>query len=508
MLQQDERSNAVAGNNLLEPQDHLQQSSEESKAATEMVKSENQDGPERFAPWYPLLQKVRWDNSNQQHHGPFIAQVCPDQSKEGDAPDGLPTDSAKGLVNKLVPYHEYPAVQLRNGILTPQLSRPPRNLRWLQTRLLQARADSDWTLAAWQRYKAYPQFRQHRDLTRVAMRYLFKGFPEPSRYVKAYYQRWYDFPEYAPFAQGLEQPCPGFTQGFPFEVYKGIDIEYLDAAVCYQSGGQSLTLPHMAGEFAVGTLEAEEATNARHGAALVYMRKAALAHAKIKKDPEDAAVITTFISDGLFIRFYAHYESKSPGGRAEYHQVPILAANMAASYDEFRRGVAILRNCQDLAFVLATNLKNGLEQYHAVNGINAWAYHLDDGEHILSESEDSVIEGTSGQKEGISEDEAQQGKQHTSQSNDKGTNDSETSPKATAHRNEDESKSDASDTQKEKKEDDAQSPAPHQAQQTTRVLRPRKRVIQEEKKPKPNSRKRKARDAGIEAPKKRLRPER
>ncbi|PTB38940.1 hypothetical protein M441DRAFT_113627, partial [Trichoderma asperellum CBS 433.97] len=218
----------------------------------------------------------------------------------------------------------------QNGILTPQLSRPPRNLAWLQARLQYARTESDWTLAM------------------------------------MYYQRWYDFPEYAPFAQGLEQPCPGYTQGFSFEAYRAVDIECLGSAVCYNSilsGVPSLTLPHMTGEFAVGALEAEEATDARHGAALVYMRNEILLHAKIRKDPEDVAAIVTFITDGLSIRFYAHYESKSPSGMVEYHQYPILAVNLVGSYEEFLRGVAMLRNCQDIAFVLASNLKNALERY-------------------------------------------------------------------------------------------------------------------------------------------------
>lgn len=394
-----------------------------------MVESDNRDGPERFASWYPLLQKVRREN---QHHDQAVAQICLDKIQENEDPVWIPKDCDKVWVNKLVPYHEYPAVQLKNGLLTPQLSKPPRNLKWLQKRLLQPRVDSDWTLAGWQRYKAYPHFRRHRELTRAAMRYLFKRFPERSGYQRAYYQRWYDFPEYAPFAQGLEQPCPGFVQGFPLEAYQDMDIEYLSAAVCYRSGGRSLTLPHMAGEFAVGTLEAEEAADARHGAALVYMRNTTLLHARMKKDPEDVAVIITFISDGLFIRFYAHYESKSLDGKTVYHQYPILAANLAKSYDEFLRGVAMLRNCQDLAFVLAMETKNHLERYHAVNGINAWAYHLDNGEHILSESEDSVIEAVGRQKDGINED--------SSQGEDMGIKDSESSLKETTHGNEDQDK--------------------------------------------------------------------
>lgn len=500
MVPGDKRSNAVPALTIPKPQDQLQQPSETSNEGIKMVESDNQDGPERFASWYPLLQQVRRQNLNQQHHGPALAQVCPDKIRENEDPDWIPKDCDKVWVNNLVPYHEYPAVQLKNGILTPQLSRPPRNLKWLQTRLLQPRVDSDWTLAGWQKYKAYPQFKRHRELTRAAMRYLFKIFPERSGYQRAYYQRWYDFPEYVPFAQGLEQPCPGFIQGFSLEAYRDMDIEYLSAAVCYRSGGRSLTLPHMAGEFAVGTLEAEEAADARHGAALVYMRNTTLLHAKMKKDPENMAVIITFISDGLFIRFYAHYESKSPDGKIVYHQYPILTANLAGSYDEFLRGVAMLRNCQDLAFVLAMETKNHLEQYHATNGINAWAYHLDDGEHILSESEDGVIEAVGGQKDGIKEDQARQEKQHASQGKDMGTKDSKNSPKKIAHGREDEDKNGAKDLHKKKREEDAQP-------LTTRVLRPRKRVAQENKQPTPKPRKRKASgDADKKPPRKRLRP--
>ncbi|KAH8131847.1 hypothetical protein FP744_10007955 [Trichoderma asperellum] len=471
---------------------------------------DTQDGPERFAPWYRLLQKIRQGDSNQQHHDPFIVQERSDQSEEREAPDWLPADAEKVFVNKLVPQHEYPAVQLQNGILTPQLSRPPRNLAWLQARLQYARTESEWTLAMWQKYKAYPHFRRHRDLARVAMRYLFRGFPERARLVRMYYQRWYDFPEYAPFAQGLEQPCPGYTQGFSFEAYRAVDIECLGAAVCYSSilsGSPSLTLPHMTGEFAVGALEAEEAKDARHGAALVYIRNETLLHARIRKDPEDMAAIVTFITDGLSIRFYAHYESKSPSGRVEYHQYPILAANLVGSYEEFLRGVAMLRNCQDIAFVLANNLKNALERYHTTNGIDAWAYHLDDGDHILSESEDSVIEGISGQ-----EDEVQQGNETVSKGNDDSNNTCNpgNSPNVTTQEKGDEGEGDATSAHTEKNEDDSPSPNSLQAQQPTRVLRPRKQTPQEEKKPKRGSRKRQASqasgDAGKEPSRKRLRP--
>ncbi|KAK1246684.1 hypothetical protein MKX08_000486 [Trichoderma sp. CBMAI-0020] len=494
MLPGDIRRNAVPAITIPKPQDQLQQPPEAMEEAIKMVESDDQDGPERFASWYPLLQQVRRENLNQQHHNPALARLYPDEIEENEEPYRIPNDRDKVWVNKLVPYDEYPGVQLKNGILTPQLSKPPRNLKWLQKRLLQPRLDSDWTPAGWQKYKAYRHFRENRNLTRVAMRYLFKRFPERCRYQRAYYQRWYDFPEYPPFAQGLEQPCPGFIQGFTLDAYTNMDVEYLSAAVCYISDDHSLTLPHMAGEFAEGTLEAEEAADARHGAALVYMRNTTLLHARTRKDPEDAAVIITFISDGLFIRFYAHYESKSPDGKVVYHQYPILAANLGRSYDEFMRGVAMIRNCQDLAFVLAMETKNELERYHAINGINAWAYHPDDGEYILSESEDGVIEGVGGQKDGVKENQDQQEKQHISP----GTKDLKSSPKETAHGNEDGDKKPS--ILHKKKKDEAQPP-------TTRVLRPRKQVAQEDKRPTPKPRKRKANeDAGKKPARRCLRP--
>lgn len=509
MLTGNKRSNAAPAIGHLEPQNQLQQSPEESKETAEMVESDIQDGPERFAPWYPILQEIRQGHSNQQGHDPFIGQEYPDQSEEREVPDWLPCDDEKVFVNKRVLDHEYPAVQLQNGVLTPQLSRPPRNLGWLQARLQHTQTEPGWTTAVWQAYKAYSHFGQHRELTRVGMRYLFKKFPDRYGYIRAYDNPWYDFPEYAPFIQGLGRPCPGFTQGFPFEAYRATEIEHIGAAICYStalSGVRSLTLAHTSGEFAVANLEAEEARDARHGAALVYMRNATLSHANVKKDPEDMAAIITFITNGLSIRFYAHYESKSPSGKVEYHQYPILAANLAKSYEDFRRGVSMLQNCQETAFIFASNLKSALERYHAANGINAWAHYLDDGEHILSESEDGVIEGIGAHED---TDENQQENQHVSQSDDKGTGNPENSLDETTQGNGQESKINTTNTHK-RNEDDSPSPTLAQTQQPTRVLRPRKQAAQEEKKPKPNSRKRKGSqasgDADKEPLKKRLRP--
>jgi hypothetical protein len=298
---------------------------------------------------------------------------------------------------------------------------------------------------------------------------LFKKFPDRPDYVRTFFQRFDDFPEYAPFAQGIEKPCPGFVQGYRTQAYKVIGIDCLCAAICFNKAHSSLTLPHIAGEFASKTIEAEEAASARHGAALVYMRNVALYHAG-KRDAKDMAVIMTFVTNGLSIQFYAHYASPLPSGAVEYHQYPILTANLMGSYSEFLEGVTMLRNCQDNAIFGATYLKDILEEYHAKNGINAWAYRLKDGEHILSESEDTKIEGGNDKAEYDNQDMNPRGE-------DRRTNDLENSLNMNAKSSGD----GIGDTSGTNNEVDSSCPTSRQAQHT-RVLRPRKRAAQLEKK--------------------------
>ncbi|KAM0256311.1 hypothetical protein ACHAQJ_005078 [Trichoderma viride] len=423
----------------------LQCSARGNKKSTVTTGEKTQDGPERFAPWYPLLQKVRKNNGNKQHNNLSATEEHSHQIELMEAAilgdfDLFSSDAPKVFVNRLVHPSEYPAVQLRNGVLTPQMSREPKNLAWLQARLRFVRNVSDWSPSRWETYKMRSQFGTTREATRFEMTPLFKKYPDRPAYVRTFFQRFDDFPEFAPFAQGIEKPCPGFAQGYRAQAYRAIGIDCLCAAVCFNRSHFSLTLPHIAGEFASTTLEAEQAARARHGAALVYMRNVALGHAR-KKDAEDMAVIITFVTNGLSIQFYAHYASTSPNGMAEYHQYPILTANLMSSYTEFLAGVTMLRNCQDHALFSATHLKDILEDYHAKNGVNAWAYHPNEGEHLLSESEDDKIEDG-----GIDE---------IAKSSGNGKN----------------------DTGRTNNEDDSSSPTSRQAQHT-RVLRPRKRAAQ------------------------------
>ncbi|KAH6609647.1 hypothetical protein Trco_002993 [Trichoderma cornu-damae] len=324
-----------------------------------------------------------------------------EQAQEAESCDALKNLNSflsvapKVFVNQLVSPNEYPAVQLRNGILTPAMSREPRNLNWLQTRLKTARDVSDWSTKKWQSYMMHSYLGTTREAIMFEMMPLFQEFPNQPEYIRTFCQRFEDFPEYAPLSLGIEKPLPGFAQGFRLEAFQEVDIDHLCAALCFAQDNASLTLPHIAGEFAYGDVRALETTSARHGAALVYMRTIALNHAR-KRDLEDTAEITTFITNGMSIHFFAHYASTSPQGQVEYHQYPILSANLIGSYTEFLLGITMLRNCQDNALFVATRLRDTLEEYHAKNGINAWAYHLNDGERILSESEDSEVEDGGG----------------------------------------------------------------------------------------------------------------
>ncbi|ETS01081.1 hypothetical protein M419DRAFT_44689, partial [Trichoderma reesei RUT C-30] len=216
----------------------------------------------------------------------------------------------------------------QNGVLTPELSRRPKNLEWLRARLRTARHITDWPASKWQ----------------------------------TFCQSFNDFPEYAPFSRGIEKPCPGFAQGFRLDAYPCVDVEYLHASVCFTHGQISLVHPHLVGDFAYGDLKAMEATSARHGAAMVYMRNIALAHMQHETLP-DCADLMTFTTNGIFINFYAHFESRSLDGKVLYHQYPVLTANLLGSHHEFLQGVAMLRNCQDHALFMATRLRDSLEKY-------------------------------------------------------------------------------------------------------------------------------------------------
>ncbi|KAL7945675.1 hypothetical protein V8C42DRAFT_345267 [Trichoderma barbatum] len=220
---------------------------------------------------------------------------------------------------------------------------------------------------------------------------LFQEFPNQPEYIRTIYQCFDNFPEYASFTRGIEKPCPGFAQGFRLDAYPCLDIEYVSAAVCFSRDQASLVHPHLAGDFTNGDVKALEAASARLGAALVYMRNLALAHIKVEL-LEGMAEIMTFTTNGTYINFFAHYASTSAEGKVEYHQYPIASVNLMGSYFEFIQGVTMLRNCQDHALFMATYLRDELEKYHMRNGVNVWTYHLDEGEHILSESEDSVTE--------------------------------------------------------------------------------------------------------------------
>ncbi|KAK1253557.1 hypothetical protein MKX07_001634 [Trichoderma sp. CBMAI-0711] len=395
------------------------------KASTP-VEEEIPAGPERFAPWFPLLQKIRKDNWNRQNNIPVDganlhqAQI---QAKD-EFPEILEnierslSAAPKVYDNKLVPPSEYPAVQLQNGVLTPELSRRPKNLEWLRARLRTARHITDWPAAKWQSYTMHSYLSTTREAVMCGTMSLFQEYPQQPDYIRTFCQSFNDFPEYAPFSRGIEKPCPGFAQGFRLDAYPCVDVEYLHASVCFTHGQISLVHPHLAGDFAYGDLKAMEATSARHGAAMVYMRNIALAHMQHETLP-DCAEIMTFTTNGIFINFYAHFESKSLDGRLLYHQYPVLTANLLGSHHEFLQGVAMLRNCQDHALFMATRLRDSLEKYHIQNGVGAWTYRLDQGEHILSESEDSEMGEAHDETEFVSAD----GGSTDSESNDGSSSD-------------------------------------------------------------------------------------
>lgn len=396
MPRKERQRNTALANFPDEPQVLLRRSRRIKQNAVTPMEIESQDGPERFAPWYPLFQQIRRDNRNQEHNDTILVPVANDdlQRAENDILKDINRSmnvAPKIFDNRLVPPRDYPAVQLRNGVLTLDLSRPPKNLGWLRMKLRSARHVPDWPAHKWQSYTMHSYRCTTKQAIMCEMMSLFQDFPKQPEYIRSFNQRFDEFPEYADFSRGIEKPRPGFAQGFSMEAYPCVKIEYISAAVCVSHDHASLVHPHLAGDFTAGDVNDLEAVSARHGAALVYMRNLALAHMGVEVIKDFAGIIT-FTTNGTYLNFFAHYASTSAEGKLEYHQYPIASVNLMRSYPEFIRGVSMLRNCQDFALSMATALKNDLEKYHVREGSNAWVYHLEEGDNILSESYDSEME--------------------------------------------------------------------------------------------------------------------
>ncbi|KAK5987173.1 hypothetical protein PT974_11291 [Cladobotryum mycophilum] len=335
-------------------------------------------GPEKFAPWWPLLEEANRNNNlphdaeserlplteenlnfvNERTNWKKRKVSFPwESSVEDSHPDSALSHSAA----------EFPFKLYQNGVLGPVHSKPPSNLKDLE-KVLKCKPP-EYTC-----YKKNLSAAKNPETLVWEILWLMWRFPTSPEYRTATCRDFDMIPLRAPFNAGLSVPCPDFVQGIEVHEFDSVRIEYIPGAVLFKNHTQSIALAHIAGEF-YGISQSQETAqihNAHAGAALVYARNHALEHIAYP-DNEGESFIFTFTTDGATINFFAHYATKSDDGAVQYHQYPITSTNLGTSYTEFKKGWTQLHNCQQHAYDISHELKSLLHTHHVERGATSWA---------------------------------------------------------------------------------------------------------------------------------------
>ncbi|KAL2022930.1 hypothetical protein VTK56DRAFT_4145 [Thermocarpiscus australiensis] len=262
----------------------------------------------------------------------------------------------------------FEAQALENGILDRVRSKPPSNLDDRRAQLNKARETVSPTQSMYEDYVADVELAvNEQDVVVETTHYLLKKSGDKG-YRRHFNQSLTALPKDAGFNHGLSAPQPDVVEGFHPQAFRPFPIaEQLGgAAVLVKDEKNSVTLPHLAGEWKGPGKDMMEARtqSAYDGAALVYGRNRALEYLG-DADPAGHAVVSTFTTDGTSVNFFAHYSatSQEEAGKIEYHQYPITSTNLTNSFEEFKKGRMQLRNLQDYARDHSYDLRDKLKAH-------------------------------------------------------------------------------------------------------------------------------------------------
>ncbi|KAK7414494.1 hypothetical protein QQX98_006681 [Neonectria punicea] len=270
------------------------------------------------------------------------------EASESDEPDSTPNPPTPKTVSTTMSVFEMCA--LKNGILDPSVSEPPRNLKQICKRHAQRRASVSYSEPAYKQYLDQALNAPNEDtmIYQVGPKLLKEP---PIGYQTVLNQPFTGFPKEVGFNNGLSAPQPDFAEGVRVKDYRPFPVdEFIHGAVLHKNDISSITLPHFAGEWKGRGKNMEEARlqSSYDGAALVYARNQALSYLG-KSDPPGHAEITTFATDGRLVDHYAHYAAVTEDGSLEYHQYLYANTDLRKSRQDFNDGRRGLRNAQDYA---------------------------------------------------------------------------------------------------------------------------------------------------------------
>ncbi|KAK7420278.1 hypothetical protein QQZ08_010478 [Neonectria magnoliae] len=258
---------------------------------------------------------------------------------------------------------------LKNGIILDPDSKPPANLADLRARL--NRDGGKKTMTTKSAYEDYVTIVQQtageQDLVVRTSHRLLKEFNDKS-YQPHFNQTFTALEKDVGFNNGLSPARPDFVEGFGPEQFRPFPVaqKLHGKAVLTNEGENSITLPHLAGEWKRPNdgLALAGLQSAYYGAILVYARKQALEYLG-DPDPLGNAFVCTFATNGKSINFFAHYAapSKINKKKMEYHQYLIRSLVLTTSYEDFKDARRQLQNLQDFAREQSVALKTRLIDY-------------------------------------------------------------------------------------------------------------------------------------------------
>jgi hypothetical protein len=259
-----------------------------------------------------------------------------------------------------------------NGILNPLDSKPPANFAEIRERYHEPRGTASPTESVYEGYvNTVESTCNEATMVFEVGGHLLKKHAKG--YQKAFNQAFTGFPADVGFNNSLSAPQPDFVEGLRMQEFRPFPVhKHVDGAVLYKDNPNSLTLPHLAGEWKGPGGNMKEATlqSAYDGAALVYARNKALAYLG-KSDPPGHAEVTTFTTDWTNLTLYAHYAAPAEDQTLEYHQYPIKSINLIDSHQGHKDGRKGLRNEQGHAFKQSCTLRDQLKEHwkQRCNGI-------------------------------------------------------------------------------------------------------------------------------------------
>lgn len=253
----------------------------------------------------------------------------------------------------------------KNNILDPRHSKPPTNLKDIQERRARSRETASPPESRFRHYANRVEGAGNESTMVVQVsRHILKEYDDEG-YHQSFNRAFTAYPKDVGFNNGLSAPQPDFIEGLEMQEFRPFPVdEHVSGAVLYKDNPNSLTLPHLAGEWKGPDGHIAEATlqSAYDGAALVYARNQALAYLG-KPDPPGHAEITTFTTDGTTVNSYAHYATPSEDGTLEYHQYHYASANVKDTHQGHKDGRRGLRNDQDHARDQSYALRDQLKEH-------------------------------------------------------------------------------------------------------------------------------------------------